>query len=139
MARRLAQSGYSVLVVNPFYRTKKAPTAGAGAYTKTNFGRDDNSFIAIARLRPGVSVAQARAEMEGIRNRVRRQYPKEDANMGATVMPLANEGIQGLPHDDAGSGLLFHAFSWMPCTCRGARWIRSQWTGAYSHLPFSFA
>jgi carboxymethylenebutenolidase len=27
MATRLAESGYSVLVVNPFYRTKKAPTA----------------------------------------------------------------------------------------------------------------
>jgi carboxymethylenebutenolidase len=27
MAKRLAESGYSVLVVNPFYRTKKAPTA----------------------------------------------------------------------------------------------------------------
>lgn len=27
MGRRLAESGYSVLVVNPFYRTKKAPTA----------------------------------------------------------------------------------------------------------------
>ena len=27
MATRLAQSGYAVLVVNPFYRTKKAPTA----------------------------------------------------------------------------------------------------------------
>lgn len=27
MARRLAESGYSVLVFNPFYRTKKAPTA----------------------------------------------------------------------------------------------------------------
>lgn len=27
MATRLAQSGYSVLVVNPFYRTKHAPTA----------------------------------------------------------------------------------------------------------------
>ena len=27
MGKRLAQSGYSVLVVNPFYRAKKAPTA----------------------------------------------------------------------------------------------------------------
>lgn len=27
MARRLAESGYAVLVVNPFYRQKKAPTA----------------------------------------------------------------------------------------------------------------
>jgi carboxymethylenebutenolidase len=33
MGKRLAQSGYSVLVVNPFYRVKKAPTADAGAAT----------------------------------------------------------------------------------------------------------
>jgi carboxymethylenebutenolidase len=33
MGKRLAESGYSVLVVNPFYRTKKAPTAPAGAAT----------------------------------------------------------------------------------------------------------
>ena len=33
MAKRLAESGYSVLVVNPFYRTKKAPTADKGAAT----------------------------------------------------------------------------------------------------------
>src|ERR1700688_2547451 len=33
MRNRLAESGYSVLVVNPFYRTKKAPTAEAGAKT----------------------------------------------------------------------------------------------------------
>lgn len=33
MAKRLAQSGYAVLVVNPFYRVKKAPTAEAGAAT----------------------------------------------------------------------------------------------------------
>jgi carboxymethylenebutenolidase len=33
MGKRLAESGYSVLVVNPFYRVKKAPTAEAGAQT----------------------------------------------------------------------------------------------------------
>lgn len=33
MGKRLAESGYSVLVVNPFYRTKKAPTAPNGAAT----------------------------------------------------------------------------------------------------------
>ena len=33
MAKRLAESGYAVLVVNPFYRVKKAPTADAGAAT----------------------------------------------------------------------------------------------------------
>lgn len=33
MGKRLAESGYAVLVVNPFYRTKKAPTAEAGGAT----------------------------------------------------------------------------------------------------------
>src|SRR5262245_22787972 len=33
MGKRLAESGYSVLVVNPFYRAQKAPTAAAGAKT----------------------------------------------------------------------------------------------------------
>ncbi len=36
MGKRLAESGYSVLVVNPFYRIKKAPTAEAGAATPTS-------------------------------------------------------------------------------------------------------
>jgi carboxymethylenebutenolidase len=33
MGKRLAESGYAVVVVNPFYRTKKAPTAAQGAAT----------------------------------------------------------------------------------------------------------
>ncbi|HLK15328.1 MAG TPA: dienelactone hydrolase family protein [Fimbriimonadaceae bacterium] len=33
MGKRLAESGYAVLVVNPFYRTHKAPTADAGTAT----------------------------------------------------------------------------------------------------------
>jgi carboxymethylenebutenolidase len=33
MATRLAETGYAVLVVNPFYRVKKAPTADKGSAT----------------------------------------------------------------------------------------------------------
>src|SRR5690348_13175784 len=33
MGKRLAESGYSVLVVNPFYRKQPAPTASKGAAT----------------------------------------------------------------------------------------------------------
>src|SRR6478752_9021373 len=36
MGKRLAESGYSVLVVNPFYRQQKAPTAPQGAATPIN-------------------------------------------------------------------------------------------------------
>jgi putative ABC transport system permease protein len=65
-------------------------------YTKTDFGRGDNSFLSIARLKPGVSVAQAQAEMEAVGKSVQEQYPKDDANMGATVSPLAEYGLEGL-------------------------------------------
>jgi putative ABC transport system permease protein len=64
-------------------------------YTKTDYGRGDNSFISIARLKPGVSVEQARAEMQAVAKNVAAQYPREDADMGGTVQPLAEFGIQG--------------------------------------------
>ena len=65
-------------------------------YTKTDFGREDNSFISIARLKPGVTQAQAGAEMEAIGAHVQQQYPKEDANMSATVSSLNDYGMEGL-------------------------------------------
>ena len=33
MGKRLAETGYAVVVINPFYRTQKAPTAAKGAAT----------------------------------------------------------------------------------------------------------
>src|SRR5213594_4477153 len=33
MGKRLAESGYSVVVINPFYRKMKAPTADKGSAT----------------------------------------------------------------------------------------------------------
>lgn len=65
-------------------------------YTKSDYDRTSNSFVVIARLKPGVSMDQARAEMETIGKSLAAQYPKEDANMGATVTPLAEFETQGL-------------------------------------------
>jgi putative ABC transport system permease protein len=65
-------------------------------YTKTDFGRGDNSFISIARLKAGVSVAQARAEMEAVGTNVAKQYPEDDIGMSATVQPLGDFGMEGL-------------------------------------------
>ncbi|MDR3699911.1 MAG: ABC transporter permease [Candidatus Sulfopaludibacter sp.] len=65
-------------------------------YTKTDYGRGDNSFISIARLKPGVSVGQAKAEMEAVGKNIAAQYPKEDPDMGATVAPLADFGMTGI-------------------------------------------
>jgi carboxymethylenebutenolidase len=68
MGKRLAESGYSVLVVNPFYRVSKAPTAEAGAATpipklmplaqglnETTHMTDAKAFIAWLGEQPSVS------------------------------------------------------------------------------------
>ena len=68
MGKRLAESGYSVLVVNPFYRVKKAPTAEAGAatpipqlmplakaLTETTQMTDAKAFIAWLDQQPSVA------------------------------------------------------------------------------------
>src|SRR5882724_8546087 len=68
MGKRLAESGYSVLVVNPFYRTKKAPTADAGSATpiadlmplarglnETTHMTDAKAFVAWLDQQPSVA------------------------------------------------------------------------------------
>ena len=57
MGRRLAESGYSVLVVNPFYRTKKAPTAPE----KANFD-DPETRKMLMGLAGTLSTATARTD-----------------------------------------------------------------------------
>src|SRR5260370_20838384 len=43
---------------------------------------------AIGRLRPGVTLAQARADMESITNRLAQAYPVADKDSGVTIMSL---------------------------------------------------
>ena len=67
MGKRLAESGYAVLVVNPFYRSHKAPTAEAGtatpiqslmplarSLTETTEMTDAKAFIAWLDAQPSV-------------------------------------------------------------------------------------
>ncbi len=66
-------------------------------YTKTDYGRGNNSFLSFARLKPGVTIAQARSELGALAANIAKQYP-EDAGMGATVEPLEDYGLDGLRH-----------------------------------------
>ena len=60
MGKRLAESGYSVLVVNPFYRAKKAPTADA---------RRGNADPAADAARAGSERDDAHDRCEGVHRR----------------------------------------------------------------------
>lgn len=66
-------------------------------YTKDDLtDRGSNSFIAIGRLKPGVTLEQAKTEMDTIGRRIAAQYPNEEKNMSATVTPLAEFGMSDL-------------------------------------------
>jgi predicted permease len=65
-------------------------------YTEGDKIRGGNSFVSFARLKPGVTVEQARAEMEGIGTRLSQQYPNDNADMSATVLPMSRFGTEGL-------------------------------------------
>jgi predicted permease len=57
-------------------------------YTEGDRDRTSNSFVAISRLKPGVTLAQANAELATIGQRLAKQYPKQDQRLGAIATPL---------------------------------------------------
>lgn len=53
-------------------------------------GRASHSFLAVGRLKDGVSVAEADAELHVIGDRLRQQYPEDNARETATAFPLSS-------------------------------------------------
>ena len=51
-------------------------------------GRDSHNDETVARLAPGVSIAQAEAELQGIAERLKQVYPTHNAAVGAHVASL---------------------------------------------------
>jgi predicted permease len=56
--------------------------------------RNNNYIDGVARLRRGISLEQARVAMNTVADQLRRQYPKELAHTGATVMPMRDDFSQ---------------------------------------------
>ncbi|MGE3277947.1 MAG: ADOP family duplicated permease [Vicinamibacterales bacterium] len=55
---------------------------------RTRAVRDNHNLLAVAKLKPGVSVPQAQAELSAIAARLELQYPAENNGWGALVLPL---------------------------------------------------
>jgi putative ABC transport system permease protein len=53
--------------------------------------RSIHDSLVVARLKPGVSLSQAQAEMSTISSRLEQQYPEENKGWGAVVIPLQED------------------------------------------------
>ncbi len=56
--------------------------------------RDDRSLVLFGRLKPGVTLEQARAEMNTLAGRAERNYPASEKGWGANVLTLQEYTIQ---------------------------------------------
>ncbi len=55
--------------------------------------RGEHHSVVIARLKPGMDLKQAQAEMNTISSRLEQQYPEDDKGWGALVVPLHDDMV----------------------------------------------
>src|SRR5262249_14278743 len=59
----------------------------------TRTSRGNHRFMSVARLKPGISVEQARTELDGIARRIKQQHPGELTGAGANVAALQDRMV----------------------------------------------
>lgn len=60
-------------------------------FTPDQINRDFHWLVVLGRLKPGVTLAQANADMDGIGRRLAEMYPKSNKGWGISVEPLKND------------------------------------------------
>ena len=107
MGKRLAQSGYSVLVVNPFYRDARSPVVGAGA----SFGQPEtrNIVLPMARnLSAETHFADARAFVSFLDQQAAVDTGRKIGTTGYCMGgPMVMRTVAAVP-DRLGAGATFH-------------------------------
>ena len=107
MGRRLAESGYSVLVINPYYRVTRAPVVPEGA----NMGQDEtrNTVFPLAgTLSPETHMTDARAFVEFLDSQDAVDVNRKIGTMGYCMGgPITMRTAAAVP-DRIGAGASFH-------------------------------
>jgi predicted permease len=99
IGRSIAMNGAQVTVIGVMPAWFSFPSRATEYWVPANFTPQDlanrrSHFLgAVARLKPGVSLEQARAEMQTIAKRLEAEYPNTNANVGALVRPLREQVV----------------------------------------------
>lgn len=97
LGRRILLDGEPYVVIGVTDKTFGYPRPNVEIWTPMRFSNSDfadrnNYYLrVVGKLRPGVSIEQARSEMRIVSDRLKRQYPKENEHVGVTINPLRDE------------------------------------------------
>ncbi len=107
MGKRLAQSGYSVLVVNPFYRDARSPVVGEGA----SFGQPETRDIVLPmarNLNAETHFTDARAFVSFLDQQAAVETGRKIGTTGYCMGgPMVMRTVAAVP-DRLGAGATFH-------------------------------
>jgi putative ABC transport system permease protein len=99
VGRQLELNGQSHTVVGVMPRSFQFPSPETELWAPIAFtqqeaaNRGRHYLQVVARMKPGVSVEQAQAEMSTIAARLQQQYPENNTDLGATVVPLHEQVV----------------------------------------------
>ncbi len=93
---RLNGDTYTVVGVMP--RGFSYPIAAAQVWLPltpepAELRRDAHDFLAVGRVKPGVSIDQARTQLNGVSARLAHAYPETDDGLGALLIPLKSAQV----------------------------------------------
>lgn len=89
-AVRINGKPYSVVGVTPPGYQDRLPFQlwAPMAFAPADINHDQHWIAVMGRLKDGVSMAQAQAEMDGIARQLAQEFPKTNTNLGVSVEPL---------------------------------------------------
>lgn len=97
LGRRVLLDDQPYVVVGVMPADFHFPSPEVALWTPRQFGaddykdRNDNYLEVVARLKPGISMEQARAEMNVLMQQLKRQYPEDLKHSGVRVISLRDE------------------------------------------------
>jgi putative ABC transport system permease protein len=102
IGKRLRLSGYSNTIIGVMPASFLFPERDVDLWSAVPMdapygqSRESTWFTVIGRLKPGVTVGQARADLATVQSHLGKEYPKTDADLDAGVQPLKETTIGGV-------------------------------------------
>lgn len=100
--RLILNGGAGATIVGVMPASFRYPTATTEVWRPTQApqfflaARTARLYTAVGRLKPGVSIEQARADLDAVQARLGAQFPATDAGWGASLVPLKEERVGGV-------------------------------------------